>query len=262
MLFPQPPVPKALRPWFILPCSLALTESLSSPPSRQPVGRHSTSSSSRSPQRRQSRQPFRGASCSRLTPVPLTGFPNLSADSADVFFAALFRAATVPGISLQRVPLARSAHPSRGHCSLAVIHPPAELHRRRLITDPFTDTHALWRSSLDPGPTMSFLSTNPEGPTSESLWAQAANSPLSASFTCYEAFFLSRVRSLTTRVASRRWPIRSWVSPSPEPSPTTPRSLDPPDLPEEDEHGRRPASLGRERKDLSSPKATSTPPPR
>ena len=66
------------------------------------------------------------------TPVPLSGFFNLSAVSKQVSkFVALFRATAVPGTPLQSVPLAKSAHPSRGHYSPAVIHPCAGTHHSR-----------------------------------------------------------------------------------------------------------------------------------
>jgi hypothetical protein len=63
------------------------------------------------------------------TSVPLSGFFNLSAVSWQASsFVALFRTTTVPGIPLQSFPLAEIAHPSRGRCSLAVIHCRAETH--------------------------------------------------------------------------------------------------------------------------------------
>lgn len=90
--------------------------------------------------------------------------------------------------------------------------------------------HRQPRPSADariPKSTMNSLSANPEGPTSRSLWTQTVKPPLSASFTYFEALFLSQVRSQSTRVAPRQWPMLSWVSSSTESSPTTPRCLHP-----------------------------------
>jgi len=92
-------------------------------------------------------------------------------------------------------------------------------------------TSARPRSSLDPRPTIGSLSVDPAGSASRSPSTQTVNSPHSASFTCFEALLLSRIRSLPTRVAPRRRSIRSWVSPPPESSPETPGSLDPPTAP-------------------------------
>jgi len=66
--------------------------------------------------------------------VPLSGFLNPSAVSwLNLRFAALFRAATVPGISLQSFPLVRIARPSQDPPAPAVIHPRAVTHCLRLL---------------------------------------------------------------------------------------------------------------------------------
>jgi len=123
--------------------------------------------------------------------------------------------------------------PSENRAPLSRPHAPLKLSTRLpsraalALSRDVSPTPTPERSSLDPRPAMSSLSANPVRPTSRSLWAQTANPPLSASFTFFEALFLSQVRSLPTRVAPRRRPLLSWVSSPSEFSPTTPRRLHP-----------------------------------
>jgi hypothetical protein len=130
-----------------------------------------------------------------LAPVPLSGFHSLSAVS---WQARVSRPCFVPqpflGSSLQSFPLAKSAHPSRGHCSLAAIHQHAETYgpgpcyqrfpRRprlhavawfpRWLWVPFSQTRML---------------------TSRSPWVPDHGPPRSARFTCFGALLPLRVRS-------------------------------------------------------------------
>jgi len=94
------------------------------------------------------------------------------------------------------------------------------------FTDRFADSHTFARL---PGIPDRLCPPFPptRRPTSRTSWARAMKPPLSASFTCFEAFLPSRIRSLLTRVAPRQRPILSWVSSPLESSPTTPRSLEP-----------------------------------
>jgi len=85
--------------------------------------------------------------------VPLSGFLNLSADSwLNLRFAALFRAATVPGTPLQSVPLARIACPSRD--ALAPLQLSTRVPRRAaraLSPTVSADSHAFTRLPGVPG---------------------------------------------------------------------------------------------------------------
>jgi len=141
----------------------------------------------------------------------------------------LFRAATVPGTPLQSVPLARIACPSRD--ALAPLQLSTRVPRRavRALSPPVSaDSHAFARLPGVPGRLCPpFLPTR--RPASRTNWARTTNSPLTASFVCFEAFFPSRIRSQLTRVAPRQRPLLSWVSSPLECSPTTPRILDPPE---------------------------------
>ena len=77
---------------------------------------------------------------------PLSGF------LADLSFAALFRAATVPGIlSLQSVPLTKIARPSQGRFApLQLDNQHAETHCTCALSPPLSPTPTLSRSCLDP----------------------------------------------------------------------------------------------------------------
>jgi len=197
----------------MLPCSLALTESLSSSPTlpvRQPAfdslefSVPSTASKRSAPSLEQAvpssprcrsrvfstPQRFQPIESSRpcFVPQPFLGFPFSVFPSQK---ARTSLEATAPLQLSTRLPR-RAAF---------------------ALSPTLSPTSTPKRSCQDPKPTMSYLSANPEGSTSRSLWARAANPPRSASFTCFEAFFLLRVRSLPTQVAPRRRPIRSWVSP-------------------------------------------------
>jgi len=75
---------------------------------------------------------------------PLSGF------LANPSFAALFHAATVPGIPLQSLPLAKIAHPSRGHLSPCRYPPTCVSEPPVSLSPPFSPTPTLSRSRLDP----------------------------------------------------------------------------------------------------------------
>jgi len=177
--------------------------------------------------------------------VPLTGFLNPSAVSADRIFAALFRAATVPGISLQRFPLAESAHPSRGHCSPAVIHPPAKTRRLRLITDRFTDSHA--RAQLPGSPADYELPFRLPRRADLLVTLGLAGEPALFSELHLLRSFLPPASPFSTDASCPTAAADTLLgSSSPEPSPTTPRSLNPPKHPkalQHDRSARRPRPL-------------------
>jgi len=160
--------------------------------------------------------------------VPLSGFLNPSVVSwLNLRFAALFRAASRSwDLPSECSPRKDRASLSRPASSRAVIHPRAVTHCLRLITDRFADPHAFTRSPGIPDQLCPPFSPT-RRPASRTSWAQAMKPPLSARFTCFEAFLPSQVRSLLTRVAPRQRPILSWVSSPLESSPTTPRSLGP-----------------------------------
>jgi hypothetical protein len=78
------------------------------------------------------------------TPVPLSGFLNLSAVSWQTRASRpCFMPQPFLGFSLQSLPLTGIARPSRGRfCSLVVIHPRAGRRLLDLITAGFPDSHA------------------------------------------------------------------------------------------------------------------------
>jgi hypothetical protein len=130
-----------------------------------------------------------------LASVPLSGFFNLSAVSQQASeFVALFHATTVPGTSLQSVPLVESAHPSRGHYSPAVIYPRAGTHHSRTYHRWFPRrprSHAVaWfpRRLWSPFPQTRLLA-------SRFPWISCSEPALSASFTCFEVLLPLQVRS-------------------------------------------------------------------
>jgi len=129
-------------------------------------------------------------------PVPLSGFLNLSAVSRQIQASGPCFVPLPPlGFLLQSLPLARIAHPSRGHL-LPCGHPPAcWIVAVRALSPPVSATPALTRSCLLPLTTMSSLSAPPEGDASRSLRARATEPNRSARFTHFEALILSRVRS-------------------------------------------------------------------
>jgi hypothetical protein len=153
---------------------------------------------------------------------PLSGF------LADPSFAALFRAATVPGVLPSESSPRRNRAPlSRPRCSLVVIHPRAGRRHLNLVAAGFTDFHAftqlpgfprrLWapfsraeaRFLFAPGPndgTRPFRQLHPlrslTPPASPFAFAQVAPSQHAAPLLGFSA--------------------------SLEPSPSTPRNLDPP----------------------------------
>jgi hypothetical protein len=153
---------------------------------------------------------------------PLSGF------LARLSFAALFRAATVPGI----LPSERSPHRDRAPLSRplgspAVIHRRARVYRSCALSPLVSPTPTLSRSRLAPPAAMSALSTN-RSPLPGCSGLQAAESPDSASFTCFEASIPLRIRSHPVQVAPSWRPMLSWVCSPLESSPTTPWVLDPP----------------------------------
>jgi len=153
---------------------------------------------------------------------PLSGF------LARPSFAALFRAATVPGIlPLELSPRKDRAPLSRPLCSPAVIHQRAEPYCPSALSSPVSPTPAL-------------LTQLPGSP--ERLWTpfftnrsllpgcpglRAAESIHSASFTDFEASIPSRIR-LHQSELPRPGDRYSWVSSPLESSPSTPRVLYPP----------------------------------
>jgi len=129
-VFPLQPVPKVLRQRFMPPCSYWPFQSLyalNHP--RRPVRRHFDFPRSLTPSTASLWPAPCEVGCFMPASVPLSGFLNPSAVSwLNLRFAALFRAATVPGTSLQSVPLARIARPSQDPLAPAVIHPRAVAH--------------------------------------------------------------------------------------------------------------------------------------
>jgi len=154
-------------------------------------------------QRRHSSEPHaeavrqsRFGSAPRLS-QPLSGF------LANSSFAALFRAAAVPGISLQSFPLVEIAYPSRG--SLASLQSSTGVQKRmpRLLIAPgFTDDRDE-RVRLDPPTTMSSLSSD-RSPAPGCPGCRATGSSRPASFTYFEASLPLRVRSPPGRVSPPR----------------------------------------------------------
>lgn len=121
---------------------------------------------------------------------PLSGF------LAHPSFVALFHATTVPGIPPSEIsPRFESRTPLRATCSRAVIHQRAETSPLGPYCRRFPRLPRFWRSRLLPPTTMSSLFMPPEGDTSWSLWIRSTEPLRSASFTHFEAFILSRVRS-------------------------------------------------------------------
>jgi len=99
---------------------------------------------------------------------PLSGFPAVPS------FAAMFRAATVPGIlpsesspHRDRVPL------SRPLCSPAVIHQHAAVHCPSALSPPISSTPTLSRSCLTPSGGYELPFHGPR-PTSRLLWAPSS----------------------------------------------------------------------------------------
>jgi hypothetical protein len=140
---------------------------------------------------------------------------------------------------LQSVPLARIAHPSRGHMLPCGYPPTLEDVLPKPLLPRVSPTSTLSRSCLDPRTTMASLSTHPPG-------AATNRSPLShpskhafrsawvSSSGTVPSHQLHPLRSLDPpaspfvppRVTPRRPPILSWIS-APLEFPFTPRVLDP-----------------------------------
>ena len=134
------------------------------------------------------------------------------------------------GFSLQSLPLAGIARPSRGRL-LPCGYPPACWDAAsQLVSPAVSSTPALSRSCLIPPPTMGSLSTHPRARFPLTLEPRRGTRPFRQ---------LHPLRSLhppaspcaPARVASRRRSILSWVFASLEPSPSTPGILEPAQTP-------------------------------
>jgi hypothetical protein len=161
--------------------------------------------------------------------VPLSGFDPLSGFAASQSFAAVFHAATVPGIPPFRVfPRWRSLTPLEA-ARLPCSYPPVCWGARlEPFAAGFPDSQRFGASCLVPPPTMGFLSAH-----------RSALPGLPGSRACGTAPFrqLHLLRSFTPSCESvRNWigfpltsrPILSWDFAPLELSPSTPRILDPP----------------------------------
>jgi len=196
----------------MLPWSIALLESLSpslpADPCRLPT-------SSRFP------GPFNGipqvSPAWRGLPISPSGsalgfFEPLSGFLADLSFAALFRAATVPGIP----PPELFPHEDRG----ALSSPPAPLQlstdvRRRVVlrrSSLVSPTSTLSRGCLAPPATMDFFSTD-QGPLPSRPGLCAASSSRSARFTYFEASSPREFATIVFGLPLGRWPLLSWCLP-------------------------------------------------
>ena len=100
---------------------------------------------------------------SALTPVPLSGFLNLSAVSALIEFHGLVSCRNRSWTALlQSFPLVKIVYPSRGHwlpCSYPLC---SGTHPRRPCHSRFHRLPRFWRSCLDPKRTMDSLFTSPK----------------------------------------------------------------------------------------------------
>jgi hypothetical protein len=153
---------------------------------------------------------------------PLSGF------LANPSFAALFHAATVPGIlpsecfpRRDRVPL------SWPPCSLVVIRRRALASCSRPYYHRFHRLPRFHAVAWIPTAATGFHSMN-RSPFPGHPGPRTAEPPRPASFTDFEASIPLRVRSCPNQVAPVWRPILSWVSSPPESSPTAPWVLDPP----------------------------------
>jgi len=153
---------------------------------------------------------------------PLSGF------LADPSFAALFRAAAIPGMPPSECFPRRDRAPlSRPLCS------PAVIHRRALARCPRPYHHRFHRRprfhavAWIPTAAIGSLFTN-RSPLPGHPGTRPTEPPRPASFIDFEALIPLRVRSCPSRVAPTWRPILSWVPPPSESSPTAPRVLDPP----------------------------------
>jgi hypothetical protein len=129
------------------------------------------------------------------------------------------------GSSLQSFPLAGIAHPSRGHllpCSCPPTCPSALSGILSPSVSP--DAHAFTRL---PGSPDDYGSSFSAEALPESPGFRLAEPLVSASFACFEALILLRIRSRQTRVAPSLRPMLSWVSAPLEPSPPSPWILGP-----------------------------------
>jgi hypothetical protein len=132
------------------------------------------------------------------------------------------------GFSLQSLPLAGIAHPSRGHIAPLWSSTRAPNAAPRTLSPPLSPTPTPSRSCLvscaDYG-----LPFHAPKHASRLSWVQTTELVRSASFTHFEALILLRVRSHQPELPRTDTPLLSWVSASLEPSPSTPRNLDPPE---------------------------------
>jgi len=93
---------------------------------------------------------MRGVGRPAPTPAPLTGFLNPSAVCADSNFAALFRAATAPGFSLQSLPLVEIVNPLEPTCSRQLSTAAPTNLARGLVTAGFPDSRAFGAVAMFP----------------------------------------------------------------------------------------------------------------
>jgi hypothetical protein len=130
--------------------------------------------------------------------------------------------------SLQSVPLAQIVNPSRGH-QLPCGYPPDARKTRRWdrIACGFTDSHARGAVAVFPRKLWTHFPRGPKTLLPARPGSPPTGSPPLASFTRFEAFLPARIRSRSTRVASRRRSLLSWASAPPATIPTRPRSLEP-----------------------------------
>ena len=192
-LFPRPPVPSASRQKFILPWSGSPTESLTA---SWPSGLSTGSTSLRflvpstiSPEL----APFEVARQLHLGSAPRLSQP-LSGFLAGSGFAALFHAATVLGIPPFRVfPSQEIAYPSRGRLTSMQLSTDVLKRAARFLSPPVSPTSTLSRGRLVPHTAMSSLFTRIRALPGHSQ-IRAAKPSRSASFTCFEAVSLPRVR--------------------------------------------------------------------
>jgi hypothetical protein len=123
----------------------------------------------------------------------------------------LFRATAVPGTPLQSVPLAKSAHPSRGHYSLAVIHPRAGTHHSRTCHRRFPQhprSHAVaWfpRRLWSPFPQTRLLA-------SRFSWFSGSELAPFRELHLLRSLIPSANPFARAQVAPDTWPLLSWVS--------------------------------------------------
>lgn len=158
--------------------------------------------------------PWSGAGLSRPLRVPLPGFLNLSAVfQASPSSTALFHAATVCELPPSELSPREDRETLSGSLAFpAVIHPWLKCVACGLITPRFSQLPGLPKGSVAwrPRATMDSLSYRPEGLHPGRPGPPTAGPLPTTSFTRFEAFFPSRIRSRQTRVAPNRRSLLSW----------------------------------------------------